>query len=171
MKTIDKSLTPYSFYKMSFEDQLRNSHMSLLGEFDFYKHTMERRRQLLLAADPSWAVLETKLLSVGGETVCYSAEPHLAEIVERGTVFPGKSRSIKGIPSHCHGNVSVLWYEIEDFQIVTGWALTKDGMWRQHSWGRIGGILTIETTMKRSKYFGFILNDSEAKDFAKQNPY
>jgi hypothetical protein len=171
MKSADKSLSPYAFYKMSFEDQLQNSHMSLLNNFDFYKHTMDKRRKLLVAADSSWEGLEVKLLSAGGDSVCYSAEPHLTEIIERGIFFPGKSRTIKGAPSHCHGNVSILWSEIEGFKIATGWALTKDGMWRQHSWGRIDGILTIETTVKRSRYFGFVLNDSEAKDFAKQNPY
>lgn len=54
---------------------------------------------------------------------------------------------------------------------MTGWALTKnDGMWRQHTWGLINGEI-IETTTKRSKYFGVVLTNNESEKFHASNSY
>ena len=104
-------MTPYCFFRLPFDEQLKQANMSILNNFDFFKHSMSARRELLMAADPLWAILEEKLLRVGGLTVCYNAEPHLTELVDRGVKFAGKSTSIKGNPSHCHGNVSTMWRE------------------------------------------------------------
>jgi hypothetical protein len=52
--------------------------------------------------------------------------------------------------------------------IGTGYALSADGLWRQHSWGvRRQGIL--ETTAPREKYFGILLQGSSADSFAEAN--
>lgn len=170
MKQIDASMTPYAFFKLPFEEQLKQSHMNLLNDYAFYSHPMDKRKELLIAADPIYSLLESKLLAVGGNSVCYQSEPHLSEIVERGIQFGGKSRTFRGERSRCHGNVARLWNQFKDegFEIVTGYALTEDGMWRQHSWGRMDGF-TIETTVKRKKYFGVILTKDEAANFFIEN--
>lgn len=52
--------------------------------------------------------------------------------------------------------------------IGSGYALSADGLWRQHSWGILrDGIL--ETTERRIKYFGLILQDERANRFARGN--
>ena len=52
--------------------------------------------------------------------------------------------------------------------IGTGYALSGDGLWRQHSWGlRREGIL--ETTVERAKYFGVLPQRDDAESFAQAN--
>jgi len=72
--------------------------------------------------------------------------------------------------SLCHQNVASVWAK-RRFGIVgvaTGYVLSEDGLWRQHSWGILrDGIL--ETTEARSKYFGIIFQGDEADFFASSN--
>jgi hypothetical protein len=52
--------------------------------------------------------------------------------------------------------------------IATGYALSDDGLWRQHSWDVLrDGIL--ETTKARQKYFGILRQGKAADHFAKAN--
>lgn len=70
----------------------------------------------------------------------------------------------------CHANVSFLWMRMRRriVGIGTGYALSADGLWRQHSWGvQRQGIL--ETTQPREKYFGLLLQGSDADSFAYAN--
>jgi hypothetical protein len=73
--------------------------------------------------------------------------------------------------SSCHQNVASVWKK-RRFGIVaiaTGYALTQDGLWRQHSWGILrDGVL--ETTVVRVKYFGILLQGAAADRFAEHNP-
>ena len=72
--------------------------------------------------------------------------------------------------SSCHRNVAAVWTK-KKFGIVgiaTGYALSDDGLWRQHSWGILrDGVL--ETTEKRLKYFGVVLQGERADFFAFSN--
>src|SRR5258708_7764341 len=47
--------------------------------------------------------------------------------------------------------------------VVNGYALSKDGLWRQHSWlvTPEGGL--VETTVRRAAYFGAVLAPEEVK--------
>jgi hypothetical protein len=82
---------------------------------------------------------------------------------------------IPGEPHTCHTNVAYIWYENqEELAIGTGYALSDDGLWRQHSWlVRKEPIAEqyslLETTIKRIKYFGVILTKSEAQAFYEMN--
>jgi hypothetical protein len=72
--------------------------------------------------------------------------------------------------SRCHANVSKLWTRKRRtiVGIGTGYALSKDGLWRQHSWGLLReGIL--ETTGAREKYFGILLQSLDADSFSEAN--
>jgi hypothetical protein len=66
--------------------------------------------------------------------------------------------------------VAEIWTE-ERHELVgigTGYSLSDDGLWRQHSWGlRREGIL--ETTVPRVKYFGVLLQHADADSFAMAN--
>lgn len=102
--------------------------------------------------------LEDALLSVGG----WAAVPPLEvdDLVDAlyaaGTLF-----SVDGLtcvqmePSACHTN-TVEWYFDQaegDTSICTGYALSSDGLWRQHSWGLLNGRI-VETTIERVAYYG-----------------
>lgn len=51
--------------------------------------------------------------------------------------------------------------------IMTGYALSDDGIWRAHSWGvDLTTGDTIETTDARWLYFGFRLSPDEAERFS-----
>jgi hypothetical protein len=73
--------------------------------------------------------------------------------------------------SSCHQNVASLWRgrKFGIVGIATGYALSEDGLWRQHSWGVLrDGVL--ETTETRAKYFGIVLQGEKADHFAVCNP-
>jgi hypothetical protein len=70
----------------------------------------------------------------------------------------------------CHQNVAAAWRNRRTgiIAIATGYALSDDGLWRQHSWGILrNGIL--ETTEVRIRYFGILLQDTRADEFAEAN--
>jgi hypothetical protein len=47
-------------------------------------------------------------------------------------------------------------------RIASGYALTGDGLWRQHSWGvDAADGRVIETTVRRVRYYGVILGDDD----------
>lgn len=114
--------------------------------------------------------LTPRLLSFGGaEVVLPLVEDDLHNILNRGIFLYGdKAKLKKGLPSQCHRNSCYL-YEYEnrnDFVIMTGYALSSDGLWRQHSWCYDGkNNIIIETTEKRVAYFGFVMTTKEADDF------
>lgn len=130
--------------------------------------------------------LELKLLSHGGSFALIPPnEQDYKEILEGGYAYPMTGRTIRwspssgnllveGIPNRCHENASRIFMERypSTTRIVTGYALSDDGIWRQHSWLRWGngwkrGV--IETTEKRVLYFGVELADLEAVKFACSN--
>jgi hypothetical protein len=112
-------------------------------------------------------LLEQKLLRHGGRRMVYRIESDLEPLLERGEAFDGPTDFVPGKLHYCHTNVAQFWMRNrEALAIVTGYALSEDGLWRQHSWllrrnPTAGQCRVIETTIRRIKYFGFILNDSE----------
>lgn len=117
--------------------------------------------------DASLEMLKKHLLKIGGWSVCL---PHIEKeakrIVEKGIRFAGRAKMMRGEPCQCHSNSANLWNENKDkVQICTGYALTKDGMWRQHSWCVVKtprSYKVIETTMPRISYYGYILDNKES---------
>lgn len=129
------------------------------------------------AIDSRFIELNRLLLSFGGHETCFPAvEEDMAKILERGQLWIGDhSILIKGEPSRCHANSSNLWLANKDkneVAIATGYALSKDGLWRQHTWlvqRNARSVRVIETTVKRVCYFGFVMTDAEAEKFADTN--
>jgi hypothetical protein len=69
------------------------------------------------------------------------------------------------LPSHCHSNAALLWKVAGGvIAIATGYALSKDGLWRRHSSGIDHGLV-VETTEPRIRYFGFGFMEEEAGEF------
>lgn len=119
--------------------------------------------------------LRDKILSFGGEEVCMAFdEEDYDAIMQRGQLFYGNhAQMMPGAPSQCHSNSAYLWDANRGrCQIATGYALSEDGMWRQHSW--VVQPLTVswriwETTEKRVAYFGVVFNDDECEEFLWNN--
>lgn len=113
-----------------------------------------------------------KILSFGGkEVIVPDFEDDLDSIFHRGFYENGENADLnKGIPSQCHRNSCNLFENNDNTAIATGYALSTDGYWRQHSWciDTLSGKI-IETTEKRVAYFGFIMTFEEAEDFCWDN--
>lgn len=115
--------------------------------------------------------LREKLLSFGGIEACLPlVEEDYDAIMERGEFFYGSSYMRKGRPSRCHENASLLWdANRNNTKIATGYALSEDGLWRQHSWVvqelESGRLRVWETTVRRVAYFGFVMTEEECEKF------
>ncbi|GAG76359.1 unnamed protein product [marine sediment metagenome] len=135
---------------------------------DLQREFLETRRLEYLQAYPEYTKLEQRLLSMGGEMVVPRHEPDQDKMLSRGKLWVKDSIkivTIRGTHGNCHGNVAEIWrHNPERYHIATGWALSEDGLWRQHSW-IIDGRTVIETTTYREKYFGFVLTPLEAQQF------
>ncbi len=126
--------------------------------------------------NPKMYSLREKLLSFGGESVCLPAyEEDIDNILLHGQFwFGSNAKKIKGEPCRCHSN-SCKYYlnaKKEDVRICTGYALSEDGMWRQHTWviaHKARSNQIIETTEPRIGYFGFVLTTEQCKGFCVAN--
>lgn len=141
------------------------------------KH-LEAQFGALVVEQPEWELLRKTLLGWGGKIVCARYEEDMAKLLKRGAGIPWRPRHDKvklGDPCQCHANAARLWEDDpNDIDIMTGWGLSKDGIWRQHTWAlesamppKTGRI--IETTEKRLVYFGYRLTQKEAERFAWEN--
>jgi|SRR3954452_4284947 hypothetical protein len=112
--------------------------------------------------------LRDRLLSFGGvELVVPGAvDPDIEELVQRGSLIHGPVELYMMDESVCHENVAKLWDTNPGLlrHVGTGYALTPDGLWRQHSWGIKADGTIVETTVLRSLYFGLVL-DGDRADF------
>jgi len=142
-------------------------------EQEFEPHKLSHIQMLLELRD--------RLLTFGGEEVCLPAsEQDLQDIMKRGQFWYGdRIVFMEGLPSQCHFNSAHLWNENRDnpnatLHLATGYALSDDGMWRQHSWlvlERNDMNKIVETTEPRLAYFGFIFTVSEAEEFYEANSH
>lgn len=95
-------------------------------------------------------------------------EIHLDLLLDKGHIINYSSyRVVEDVPNKCHQNSAYMYQENENVtHIGTGWGLSSDGLWRQHSWGMIDDEL-IETTVGRDIYYGVLLNGQEAEEYIK----
>ena len=133
---------------------------------------LARRFSEAVAQQPELAHLRTLLLKLGGEVLVAppKPDPDVTHLLERGFLMSGPTTLTVMKSSSCHENVARAW-TMREFDIVgiaTGYALSEDGLWRQHSWGVLrDGIF--ETTETRLKYFGIVLQGERADYFAAAN--
>lgn len=123
--------------------------------------------------------LRDRLLTFGGEQGCMpDMEEDIFPITERGQFWYGDEAQMEiGRPSQCHKNSAELYDNNTDnpkvkLKIATGYALSTDGLWRQHTW--LVHVLPhknsiIETTSERVAYFGFVMTNEEAERFVYDN--
>jgi len=96
-------------------------------------------------------------------------EEHARELQERGEFNTSVGVPIDGRRSQCHTNAAQLWLDKKVCAIATGYALSDDGLWRQHSWGVDEDGRAVETTEERIAYFGFELDEDESREFVEAN--
>lgn len=136
------------------------------------KGLLDRRFREAAEQQPDLVVLRRLLLGLGGTHLVAPPNPDAALrlLIERGFVMAGRVIRRTMRKSECHRNVAEIWAarQHEIVGIGTGYSLSNDGLWREHSWGvRREGIL--ETTVSRVKYFGVLLQHRDADLFAMAN--
>lgn len=133
------------------------------------------KRKDYFETQPGLADLEAKLLKIGGQFLCPTLEEDLDALLNRGEHIRGRVKMMKSLPSQCHSNAARLWDLNRDkiCWITTGYGLSDDGLWRQHTWVTqqlpSGRFRIVETTIKRLAYFGFRLTKEEAEEFIFDN--
>lgn len=139
-----------------------------------------RARDEALAGDPDARAIEALragLLAFGGDYVnVLGYDDAIPALLSRGQLWSGRGAAMEpGARSRCHANAARLWAaDPASTLVATGYALSEDGLWREHSWGiRVDPgspeVQVIETTTPRVAYFGFVLTDAEAKGFLGEN--
>lgn len=105
-------------------------------------------------------VLIEHLLGFGDEEACMAfgeSPQELADLLEQGIFMYGDDVDLLlGEPCNCHENARNLAIENPDkYRMMTGYALSEDGMWRQHSWCLNNkNNQVVETTKYRIGYYG-----------------
>lgn len=137
---------------------------------------LARRLRAATKHQPEISILRDKLLAFGGVELVAPPFPDLdiPALINGGILMPGPVVVRAMARSACHQNVATLWLDRRGRTLTTltgvctGYSLSEDGLWRQHSWGACHGSI-VETTVGRLKYFGLMLQGREAKMFAVAN--
>jgi hypothetical protein len=141
---------------------------------EFPPLTLERAEFLrekakpFLAKQPGLAELRSRLLALGGHDVVWvGPEEHLDALLDGGRSYPRSRHRRRFIEDGmCHSNTAFLWYKsAARIRIVTGYALSDDGLWFQHSWGVDGGRIVETTSGELFHYFGIELAGEEGLGF------
>jgi hypothetical protein len=117
-----------------------------------------------------------RLLKVAGDfAIVPMVEDDAEAILKHGQVFDGRVKMMRGAPSQCHRNSTLLWEANRDkgVKLCTGYGMTWEagfGLWRQHSWCWVPQTKTVlETTSRRHIYFGVIFTNKQANEFLLEN--
>lgn len=107
--------------------------------------------------------VDDKLLAIGGKLINHTAseadtDPYAHEyMLKYGKEFSsGNCSIVKGEQSACLANVKNMIRQGKKIRLVSGYALTSNGIWERHYWGLDDKGKVIETTVPRTAYFGFI---------------
>lgn len=118
--------------------------------------------------------LKDGLVAFGGQwALVPDIEDDLRDLLARGQLWGPTNKMMKGKQSQCHSNSALCWEANSDkLFLATGYALSTDGLWRQHSWcvhPRPRSVHVIETTTPRELYFGFVMGFEETLAFGYRN--
>ncbi len=113
------------------------------------------------APDPVIAALKERLLAIGGER--FQTDWHLARdvspalaiaLLSGGAACSGRTARLEPGDDSCHANAVRNVERHPGWSAETGFALSRDGIWRVHSWNRDAEGRIVETTVRRTRYFG-----------------
>ena len=163
-------------------DWLRGSGFDDVGEFERWLAWLERETHERIEAlprklrGPHWQLVETLLDHSDAHNVLIfeGGEPDVHYLNEHGLFVELPKRRIRlqeGVPSDCHGNAARIWRtDPERYSIMTGYALSADGLWRQHSWAMDNtDEVLVDEFERRKAYFGVELPPAVAEGFFKQH--
>lgn len=116
----------------------------------------------------AWAEFVAVVLRHGGRLVVPppSPDPLLDMLRTEGRVWRGDVTLRPLQQSDCHRNAVSLWRDGEAPGVGTGYALSDDGLWREHSWGVGARGELLETTEDRRIYFGIEFKGEDVQWFA-----
>lgn len=147
-----------------------------------FAHIEPRRAQVIdeWQKDRLWRELAEILLSIAGEWVVppllrpsrkTGYEEFLRQVMARSQRFASTGvRKGRGKPGLCHQNAARIARDSPSMMIMSGFALSRDGRWREHSWILDSKRMElVETCDPRVLYFGFVLRPEEAKGFIGAN--
>jgi hypothetical protein len=130
---------------------------------------LNERLNQLADEQPRILLLKEKLLQIGGTHLVAPTgpDPDLEELLIHGHTIEGTVCFEEMAENSCHWNVAALWLQKKQalVAVATGYALSEDGLWRQHSWG-IQKNAILETTEPRRCYFGLRMEAAEANSFS-----
>lgn len=141
----------------------------------WFQDTVEEAKKIFSGMDERLFELKARLLDFAGEAVCLPGyEEDLENILEYGQFWLGyNAEMMRGEACQCHANSARIWEQNnERTTICTGYALSVDGMWRQHSWlihRKPRSNKIVETTRPRILYYGFALTPEMCEEFADEN--
>ena len=133
---------------------------------------LDKRLAELALVQPQILELRDILLNIGGCHVVAPSrpEPDLSDLISHGGLIQGDILFDEMARNSCHWNVAEVWKSDSSpvIAIGTGYALSEDGLWRQHTWGiTASGIF--ETTEIRHTYYGIRLDRDQAAMFASRH--
>jgi hypothetical protein len=138
------------------------------------KKILQGRLRKAVIDQPELKHLKSLLLSFGGDFLVAPPrhDPDVPTLLKSGFLMSGPISTKPMKSSMCHQNIAAVWkmHRKGVVGVATGYALSDDGLWRQHSWAVLRDGL-LETTEDRRKYFGILLQGAAADHFASCNPY
>ncbi len=121
---------------------------------DYLPLSLDQRQDKVFEMCPRARDLRAKLLAIGGARVIWHIrDDHIGEILDLGRQFAEPAKLVVNESRECHRNTALLFLH-NQASPVTGYALSDDGYWRQHSWGWTGTEV-LETTKSRVAYYGY----------------
>lgn len=139
----------------------------------FYAKRVAAHEQDRPGYGSDWADLAAAVLAHGGRHVVPPMEPEdevTLAAMRTPALWPGeRARLVAGRARDCHANTATLFLLGLVEAIATGYALSEDGLWRQHTWGIDPGGGVVETTVPRARYAGRVLTGKDAFAFALDN--
>ncbi|HEX3373554.1 MAG TPA: hypothetical protein VHS13_05050 [Edaphobacter sp.] len=135
------------------------------------KNFLDDRLNSLAEHQPAILILRDQLLSLHGVHLVAPTEPDpdVDSLLVSGSVMEATVHFEEMAENSCHWNVAALWLQRREdlVAVATGYALSADGLWRQHSWGmKLNAIF--ETTEIRTCYFGLLMEGADADAFARR---
>ena len=131
------------------------------------------RRDRILKLFPTYSELRRKLLGIGGLEVVLPRYDEMSEaqrnrqryetarIIDAGQTWQGQMARLEEMDdSNCHVNTAIM-FKRGVGSIASGFALSEDGLWREHSWVLERSDHLIETTVLRLLYHGYALSPEE----------
>lgn len=144
----------------------------------WFQDTVAEAKKMFPEMDERLFELKARLLDFAGDAVCLPPyEEDLENILEYGQFWLGynaeRMRGEACQACQCHANSARIWEQNQDKSVIcTGYALSADGMWRQHSWlihRKARSNKIVETTRPRVLYYGFALTPEMCERFADEN--